>query len=138
MPFPARGLHSLSHVRYTPHESWSDLENYRDSYAHFRRFRRESNAVFMLKDSQRYLPLLGEAKHVDSLFDLKTVLLQNEVDDGRPILYRRDYGLKNLSLIMGGKIDNIYDILATLRQDFPRTRPARVHSALPHAPTLMV
>jgi hypothetical protein len=24
MPFPPRGLHTLSHVRYTPHEAWSD------------------------------------------------------------------------------------------------------------------
>jgi len=24
MPFPARGLHSLSHVRYTPHCYWQD------------------------------------------------------------------------------------------------------------------
>jgi glycine/D-amino acid oxidase-like deaminating enzyme len=119
MPFPARRLHSLSHVRYTPHESWSDRESYRDSYEHFSRFRRESNAVFMLKDSARYLPLLAEARHVDSLFDVKTVLVENEVDDGRPILYRRDYGLKNFSLVMGGKIDNIYDILETLKKSFP-------------------
>ncbi len=24
MPFPARSLHTLSHVRYTPHFSWQD------------------------------------------------------------------------------------------------------------------
>src|SRR5690606_30305966 len=24
MPFPARGLHTLSHVRYTPHQHWAD------------------------------------------------------------------------------------------------------------------
>lgn len=122
MPFPARGLHSLSHVRYTPHESWSDVENYRDSYDYFRCTRRESHALFMLKDAQRYLPLLGEARHVDSLFDLKTVLLENEIDDGRPILYRRDYGLQNFSLVMGGKIDNIYDILATLEESFAQAK----------------
>ena len=27
MPFPARGLHTLSHVRYTPHFSWKDEQN---------------------------------------------------------------------------------------------------------------
>src|SRR6266702_4001176 len=26
MPFPPRGLHTLSHVRYTPHVEWHDLE----------------------------------------------------------------------------------------------------------------
>ncbi|HYE71752.1 MAG TPA: FAD-dependent oxidoreductase [Blastocatellia bacterium] len=129
MPFPARGLHSLSHVRYTPHESWSDLENYRDSYKHFQGFKCESKAIFMLKDSQRYLPILREAKHVDSLFDLKTVLVQNEVDDGRPILYRRDYGIKNLSLVMGGKIDNIYDILETLKNSFAPSNYSESYAA---------
>lgn len=65
----------------------------------------------MMKDAQRYLPILQEAQHIDSLYEVKTILLQNEVDDGRPILFRRDYGLRNHSLIAGGKIDNIYDIL---------------------------
>src|SRR5581483_153627 len=116
MPFPARGLHSLSHVRYTPRESWQDLDGYRESQADLRSLKIRSNAVFMLKDAQRYLPSLSEARHVDSLYEVKTVLMQNEVDDGRPILFRRDYGFKGLSLIMGGKIDNIYDILQAITE----------------------
>ena len=27
MPFPSKNLYTLSHVRYTPHESWIDDEN---------------------------------------------------------------------------------------------------------------
>jgi hypothetical protein len=65
----------------------------------------------MLRDAQRYLPALAEARYVESLFEIKTVLLRNEVDDGRPILFKPDHGLRNLATIMGGKIDNIYDIL---------------------------
>ena len=114
MPFPALGLHSLSHVRYTPRESVHDLAGFRDSHDYLKTADQKSNYVFMVKDAQRYLPPLREARYVDSLFEIKTVLTQNEVDDGRPILFRRDYGLKNLSLIMGGKIDNIYDILQAL------------------------
>lgn len=110
MPFPSRELHSISHVRYTPHETWQfpakpDLDTYSKPS------KRPSNALFMLKDAQRYMPILKEAKPVDALFEIKTILLQNEVDDGRPILFRENYGLTNHSLIMGGKIDNIYDIL---------------------------
>ena len=110
MPFPARGLHSLSHVRYTPHYNWTEPIAFEET-RHERRENPKSNYLFMLRDAQRYLPVLRESRHVDSLFEIKTVLLQNEIDDGRPILYRKDYGLKNLSIIMGGKIDNIYDIL---------------------------
>jgi len=124
MPFPARGLHSLSHVRYTPHYNWTEPQDYEDE-----RHRRpenppKNNCIFMIKDAQRYIPALSESRHVDSLFEIKTVLVQNEVDDGRPILYRKDYGFKNLSVVMGGKIDNIYDILHAI--DSAEGRPAKI------------
>jgi septum formation inhibitor-activating ATPase MinD len=48
---------------------------------------------------------------VDSIWEVKTVLPKSEVDDSRPVLYRADCGLPNLTCILGGKIDNIYDIV---------------------------
>lgn len=116
MPFPAREMHTLSHVRYTPKYSWSDAEHYQDGHALLSQFNKQSNFNYMIKDAQRFVPALQEAKQKDSLFEVKTVLLQNESDDGRPILFRKDYGFKNFSVIMGGKIDNIYDILEAFRQ----------------------
>ena len=79
----------------------------------------------MLRDAQRYVPALQAATCAGSLFETKTVLVRNEVDDGRPILCRRDYGLKNFSVIMGAKIDNIYDILKAL--DAPDSFPWSKH-----------
>ncbi len=117
MPFPAEGLHSLSHVRYTPHDSWADtLDGYRDPYETLAHQPIQSNAPYMIHDAQRYLPALSHARYVRSLYEVKTVLLKNETDDGRPILCREDYGLKHFYLVMGGKIDNIYDVLTYLRQ----------------------
>ncbi|MEK7539949.1 MAG: FAD-binding oxidoreductase [Patescibacteria group bacterium] len=116
MPFPARSLHTLSHVRYTPRYSWSDQEEYQNGEEVLSRMEQRSNFAYMLKDAQRFIPSLGAARQVDSLFEIKTVLVQNEMDDGRPILFRKDYGLKNFSVIMGGKIDNIYDILEAFKQ----------------------
>ncbi len=116
MPFPARGLHSLSHVRYTPHESWEDQQEYRNPHEYLQAHPRHSNFPFMVKDAQRFIPSLKDAVYHDSLYEVKTVLLQNEVDDGRPILFRKDYGLKNFSVIMGGKIDNIYDIIEAYKR----------------------
>ncbi len=121
MPFPALGFHSLSHVRYTPHESWSDYEVGQNRRGHTEP---RSNAVFMLKDAQRFVPALRDARVIRSLFQTKTVLLQNEVDDGRPILCRADHGIKNLFVILGAKIDNIYDILETLEARHFERRPA--------------
>jgi hypothetical protein len=111
MPYPSRKLHTLSHVRYTPHQSWTDLDQYMDGHRLLSEHLPSSNYPFMLRDSQRFLPLLAEAEYVDSLFEIKSVLLQNEVNDGRPILFKKDYGLKGLHIIMGSKIDNIYDVL---------------------------
>lgn len=114
MPFPARRLHSLSHVRYTPHRWWRDLEGHRDGYEELAARPPRSNFEYMLADARRYLPALGDARYVDSLFEVKTVLMSNEVDDGRPILWRPNYGLTGLHVLMGGKIDNVYDILRSI------------------------
>ena len=76
--------------------------------------RPDSKYVFMQRDAQRFLPCLRDARYVRSLFAVKTVLIQNEVDDGRPILFRRHREHPNLVTVMGGKIDNIYDVLQAL------------------------
>jgi glycine/D-amino acid oxidase-like deaminating enzyme len=114
MPFPALGLHSLSHVRYTPHESWREPELVRDPHAYLAERSPESRFTFMLKDSQRYLPCMQGARYVKSLFEVKTVLVQNEVDDGRPILFRCQPGNPDFTTVLGAKIDNIYDVLDAL------------------------
>lgn len=112
MPFPARGLHTLSHVRYTPHGAWEDTETLsHELRPHLDTRRPASNYRLMLADARRFLPLLGECRHVDSLWEIKTVLPSSEGDDSRPILFRRDCGLKNLHCVMGAKIDNIFDAL---------------------------
>ncbi|MDB6138177.1 MAG: dependent oxidoreductase [Verrucomicrobiaceae bacterium] len=113
MPFPARGLHTLSHVRYTPHGSWQETDEpcseLRDFLTHKRPL---SHYPYMLADARRYLPALGDCRHVDSLWEIKTVLPQCEECDSRPILFKSDCGLKNLHCVMGAKIDNIFDALS--------------------------
>ncbi len=114
MPFPSRQLHSLTHVRYTPHQAWASTTHPDPDLTLNAPLPTHSHAPYMLRDAVRYMPVLGAARHVDSLFEYKTILLQNEQDDGRPILFRNDYGWRNHALIMGGKIDNIYDIFQKL------------------------
>jgi glycine/D-amino acid oxidase-like deaminating enzyme len=113
MPFPSRGLHTLSHVRYTPHMHWDDkrgVDPYQklDTYDHATRVDR------IVRDTARYLPAILDAQHVDSLFEVKTVLIKNEGDDGRPILFEKHAKLPGCYSILGGKIDNIYDVLEML------------------------
>jgi hypothetical protein len=113
MPFPARRLHTLSHVRYTPHCSWQDLnQQTMDTDEYFKKTPRKTNYPQMIKDAMRYVPSLKECRYVDSLWEIKTLLPLSETDDSRPILFKKDHGLQNLTCVMGGKIDNIYDVLS--------------------------
>jgi len=125
IPFSPLGLHTLSHVTYTPHESWSDTD---ESSRRVVATERPSKSLFMLKDAQRFLPVLREARYVRSLFETKTVLPRNEVDDGRPILCCRHRDAEGLFVILGAKIDNIYDIARTLDAEQFNTRSMHVAS----------
>ena len=117
IPFPARGLHTLSHVRYTPHGSWiEDGVASPEPYRMLSEYDKESRGRHMLLDAARYMPCLARARIADSLFEVKTLLQRNEVDDGRPILMERS-GSPTIYSILGGKIDNIYDVLERLRSD---------------------
>jgi glycine/D-amino acid oxidase-like deaminating enzyme len=113
MPFPARDCHSLSHVRYTPHRHWRDQHGI-SPYKVLDDDPRETRVDRMIRDANRYLPALALSEHVDSLFEIKTVLIKNETDDGRPILVREDPHIHGLISVLGSKIDNIYDILESI------------------------
>ncbi len=117
MPFPARGLHTLSHVRYTPHFNWIDKRGI-DPYQKQLDYNCVTHFDFMIRDVARYFPIMSEAKYVDSLFEVKTVLAKNEVDDGRPIFFEKNSGLPNCYSILGSKIDNIYDVLERIDAEF--------------------
>jgi glycine/D-amino acid oxidase-like deaminating enzyme len=113
MPFPARGLHSLSHVRYTPHQSWQETGTI-DPYGALESYAKEQRVERMVLDATRYLPSMARCRPTESLFEVKTVLTKNEVDDGRPILFKRHAPSGRLFSVLGSKIDNIYDILERL------------------------
>src|SRR5690606_32461752 len=59
-------------------------------------------------------PALFDARYVESLFEVKTVLLKNEVDDGRPILFEKHAELPGCYSILGGRMDNSYDVTESL------------------------
>lgn len=116
MPFPARSLHTMSHVRYTPHLHWLDQCGI-DPYERLALYDKDTRFDRMLRDVERYIPAIAGARHVDSLFEVKSVLVKNETDDGRPILFERHGNLPGCYSILGGKIDNIYDVLEKIRSE---------------------
>jgi glycine/D-amino acid oxidase-like deaminating enzyme len=123
MPFPARKLHTLSHVRYTPHLHWDDSQG-NDPYERLDQYDGQTRVDRMLRDVIRYLPCMAEAEYVESLFEVKTVLAKSEGDDGRPILFEKNAPLPHCYTILGGKIDNIYDVLETLDAEETLRTPA--------------
>ncbi|MFP0195121.1 MULTISPECIES: NAD(P)/FAD-dependent oxidoreductase [Pseudomonas] len=116
MPFPARGLHTVSHVRYTPHLHWADDPN-TNPYQKLDSYQRDTRVDRMIRDIGRYLPSVLDSEYVDSLFEVKTILSKNEGDDGRPILFEKHETLPGCYSILGGKIDNIYDVLEKLETE---------------------
>lgn len=113
MPFPAEGLYSLTHVRYTPHFSWVDsgqTQRIADALPKETRYR------YMLQDASRFLRCLEAGRYSHSYFDVKTVLTKNEENDGRPILLHRYRDAPRVFSILGAKVDNIYDLFDMLPQ----------------------
>ena len=101
----------------------------RDPYAHFAAMEPESRFAFMRRDAQFYLPCLAEAQYRRSIYEVKTVLIKNEGDDGRPILYHRSPEASRVISVLGGKIDNIYDLFEAVKGSggaFAAADPAHV------------
>lgn len=110
MPFPDKKLHTIHHVRYTPHYSTFNIEEVINNH-------QASKFIYMIKDAKRYLPILEKAKYEGSIFEVKTLLTQSETTDARPILFKKDYKIKNFHIVLGGKIDNVYDIIEQIESD---------------------
>jgi glycine/D-amino acid oxidase-like deaminating enzyme len=109
MPFPALSCYSLTHVRYTPHLSWTEPG---DAGVRFEGARAQA----MLRDSTRYMPCMAGATYLRSLYELKAILVRSEDNDSRPIVFERSEASERVISVLGAKIDNLYDILEVLKQ----------------------
>jgi glycine/D-amino acid oxidase-like deaminating enzyme len=113
MPFPALSCYSLTHVRYTPHASWTDPGDAAMTFG-------GSRAQAMLRDATRYMPCMRSATYLQSLYELKAVLARSEESDSRPILFEQARESDRVYSVLGAKIDNIYEVLAYLElQQWP-------------------
>ncbi len=117
LPYPSTDFHSLSHVRYTPHLRWTSIDRV-DSSQVLADFEKQTRFEYMIRDAQKYMPSLEGTRHVRSFFEVKTLLPQNSSNDGRPIFFEKDSDQPNFVSIMGGKIDNVYDISERIKQEF--------------------
>ena len=96
--------------------NWQDTPDI-NPYKKLKDYAKVSRFERMKRDVERYLPGIHDAEYVESLFEVKTILQKNEVDDGRPILFERHSQLPGCFSILGGKIDNIYDVIEKLENE---------------------
>ena len=120
MPFPDKKMHSFTHVRYTPHFQWHDREEKLiDSHKLLEQYLQENESFFrkMCLDAQRYMPILKDLNYDSSLWEVKTLLPSSEHNDSRPILFKKNAGMKGFHSILGGKIDNVYDMINIIERE---------------------
>lgn len=117
MPFPSTSYSTFSHVRYTPHFDWNDRSD-EPIYSSNKILtdNHSSNWRKIVSDGARYMPILKECDYQGSLWETKTILPVSDRDDSRPILFKANYMIQGYHCIMGGKIDNIYDVINMIKK----------------------
>jgi len=123
MPYPSRGLYTLSHVRYTPHCNWHDRPGQPIADIGDPSRGRTTRFLHMVRDAERYLPPMRASRYVDSLWEVKTLMPRSEQDDSRPILLRRSTEHPGCLTVLGAKIDSVYDVEEALTA-FLKREPA--------------
>lgn len=106
MPFPALGCHSLTHVRYTPHNAWTGPGAAPAVDA--------SRVRLMIRDAARFVPCMDAAVPQRSLYEVKAVLQRSEDNDSRPILVDASPESPRVISVLGSKFDHVYDVEALL------------------------
>ncbi|MBW3577911.1 MAG: FAD-binding oxidoreductase [Actinobacteria bacterium] len=123
MPFGDSGLHSLSSVGFTPHAATTDAV---PAFACQRAnphctpqlldtcstcpARPSSAAPWMAQLARRFLHPELVFEHERSLFTVKTVLATSEIDDGRPTLLVHHCDAPEVTSVVSGKLNAIYDL----------------------------
>ncbi len=117
VPFPSENLHTFSHVRYTPQVRWEDKDDSEISKLSKRDLDSFKSTFREMKaDLVRYIPSLSGVTYVKSIREIKTVLAKVDLSDSRPVLVRGDFGIPGYYCVLGGKIDNIYDVVEELHE----------------------
>ncbi len=115
MPFPSEDLYTFSHVRYTPQIRWKETDPAAVKTYGPRDFAQMGSLFREMKaDAARYVRAISKIEYVKSIREIKTVLASVDLSDRRPVVVRTYPDLPGYLCVLGGKIDNIYDVLDEL------------------------
>jgi len=129
MPFGKTGIHSLTSVTFTPHEtSFSSVpefpcQEYSAGYCSPERLgncdscpaKPETAFPYMSKLAQKYLSDELQFVYNKSLYSMKPILMNSEIDDSRPTVIRKYSEDPSFVSVLSGKINTVYDLDEVLR-----------------------
>ena len=124
MPFGKTGLHSLTSVTFTPHETSYEETATFDCQRQCKEGCRPGNLLncsscsakpksawgYMSKLAKKYLKDEYEIEYVDSLYSMKPILMASDVDDSRPTCIKVHSNEPTFISVLSGKITTVYDL----------------------------
>lgn len=124
MPFGKTGYHSLTAVQYTPHKTCNDNLPYfncqerSEGTCSSDKLGNCNTCITKPKSSWPYMYALAKKylndeviiEYVESLFSIKTILQESEIDDSRPTVIKEFSGKPKFVSILSGKINTVYDL----------------------------
>ncbi|OGS32820.1 MAG: amino acid oxidase [Elusimicrobia bacterium RIFOXYC2_FULL_34_12] len=123
MPYGKCGLHSLTAVEFTPHDtSYNKLPTFKCQKTNKSctpivlqncntcKSRPKESYVYMRQLAKKYMKPSYEFEFKESLFSIKPIMLSSEIDDSRPTLIKI-YNKSPLFIsVLSGKINTIYEL----------------------------
>ncbi len=132
MPFGKTGLHSLTSVSHTPHfTSNNDLPVF-PCQPHSKGTctpeqlgncnhcpaRPKTSWDYMYALAKKYLKDEVEIEFVETLFSIKPILKESEVDDSRPTIIKVHAQSPTFVSVLSGKINTVYDLKEMLHDEY--------------------
>ena len=124
MPFGRTGLHTLTSVTFTPHqtcyEKLAEFECQKKSGGTCRKgylancntcpAKPDSAWPYMSKLARKYMKEDFQFEYLGSLFSIKPILMASDVDDSRPTMIRTHSTSPTFVSVLSGKITTVYDL----------------------------
>lgn len=131
MPFGKTGYHSLTSVTFTPHTtSYDEVPTFacQQNNSGFCSPFRMGNCnncpgkpvtafPYMANLSRKYIRDEYKFEYKDSLFSMKPILMNSEIDDSRPTVVRIHSKNPTFISVLSGKINTVYDLDEVLNDD---------------------
>ena len=124
MPFGRTGLHTLTSVTFTPHqtcyEKLAEFECQKKSGGTCRKgylancntcpAKPDSAWPYMSKLAQKYMKEDYQFEYLGSLFSINPILMASDVDDSRPTMIKTHSTSPTFVSVLSGKITTVYDL----------------------------